>query len=48
MPSVTRRDLYANLRRLDEAATGLILVERPPAGAQWEAVTDRLQRAAQR
>lgn len=39
-------DLYANLRRLDEAAPALILVERPPAEPAWEAVLDRLHRAA--
>jgi L-threonylcarbamoyladenylate synthase len=39
-------DLYANLRHLDEAATALILVERPPAERGWEAVRDRLERAA--
>jgi L-threonylcarbamoyladenylate synthase len=41
-------ELYANLRRLDEAAGGVILIERPPRGPEWEAITDRLQRAAQR
>jgi L-threonylcarbamoyladenylate synthase len=39
-------DLYANLRRLDEAASALILVERPPTDPGWEAVLDRLERAA--
>jgi L-threonylcarbamoyladenylate synthase len=42
------QELYANLRRLDEAAAGVILIERPPRGPQWEAIADRLQRAAQR
>jgi L-threonylcarbamoyladenylate synthase len=40
------RELYANLRRLDDAAGALILVERPPADPGWEAVLDRLERAA--
>jgi L-threonylcarbamoyladenylate synthase len=40
------RDLYANLRRLDQASAALILVERPPATPGWEAVLDRLERAA--
>ena len=39
-------DLYANLRRLDEVGAKLILVEAPPAGPEWEAVNDRLARAA--
>lgn len=39
-------DLYANLRRLDAAGAGTILVEAPPASAEWEAVNDRLGRAA--
>jgi L-threonylcarbamoyladenylate synthase len=39
-------DLYANLRTLDAAATAMILVEVPPASVPWEAVNDRLGRAA--
>jgi L-threonylcarbamoyladenylate synthase len=39
-------DLYANLRRLDAAGAGTILVEAPPASFEWEAVNDRLGRAA--
>lgn len=39
-------DLYANLRTLDAAATSMILVETPPQNAIWEAVNDRLGRAA--
>lgn len=39
-------DLYANLRRLDATGAGTILVEAPPASAEWEAVNDRLGRAA--
>jgi L-threonylcarbamoyladenylate synthase len=38
--------LYANLRTLDAAATSIILVEAPPGSAAWEAVNDRLSRAA--
>lgn len=37
--------LYAALRELDRTAA-VILVEQPPAGAEWAAVRDRLQRAA--
>jgi L-threonylcarbamoyladenylate synthase len=39
-------DLYAHLRRLDHSGAGAIVVEAPPAGAAWEAVGDRLARAA--
>lgn len=39
-------DLYANLRRLDEAGCDTILVEAPPQEAAWVAITDRLARAA--
>jgi L-threonylcarbamoyladenylate synthase len=38
--------LYANLRTLDAAQTSMILVEAPPVSAGWEAVNDRLGRAA--
>jgi L-threonylcarbamoyladenylate synthase len=46
-PERYAHDLYSSLRRLDEAATGVILVERPPRGPAWEAIADRLERAAQ-
>ena len=39
-------DLYANLRALDANGTDLIVVEHPPSDAAWEAVRDRLSRAA--
>ncbi|MDH5264769.1 MAG: L-threonylcarbamoyladenylate synthase, partial [Betaproteobacteria bacterium] len=39
-------DLYANLRALDANGADLIVVEQPPAAAAWEAVLDRLSRAA--
>jgi L-threonylcarbamoyladenylate synthase len=38
-------DLYANLRQLDEAGCGTILVEAPPQEAAWAAIADRLMRA---
>lgn len=38
--------LYAALRRLDLMDKGEIQVERPPEGAEWEAVNDRLRKAA--
>jgi len=39
-------DLYANLRKLDAAGAKRIVVEAPPATPPWEAVNDRLWRAA--
>jgi L-threonylcarbamoyladenylate synthase len=39
-------DLYANLRALDANGADLIVVEAPPGDAAWEAVRDRLARAA--
>jgi L-threonylcarbamoyladenylate synthase len=39
-------DLYANLRALDRAGAARILVETPPRLPAWEAVNDRLARAA--
>ena len=39
-------DLYANLRRLDASGAKRILVETPPPDPSWEAVNDRLARAA--
>jgi L-threonylcarbamoyladenylate synthase len=45
-PAAYARDLYAHLRTLDAAQTTVILVEAPPATAAWEAVNDRLGRAA--
>jgi L-threonylcarbamoyladenylate synthase len=39
-------DLYANLRALDASGAGLIVVEAPPSDVAWEAVNDRLARAA--
>ena len=39
-------DLYANLRKLDASGAKRILVEAPPLNPAWEAVNDRLVRAA--
>lgn len=47
-PGRYAHELYSSLRRLDEIATRSILVERPPPGPAWEAIADRLERAAQR
>jgi L-threonylcarbamoyladenylate synthase len=45
-PSRYAHDLYANLRALDAADAEAILVEFPPDTPAWEAVNDRLARAA--
>jgi L-threonylcarbamoyladenylate synthase len=45
-PAGYGHELYANLRRLDAAGAALILVESPPRSVGWEAVNDRLGRAA--
>jgi L-threonylcarbamoyladenylate synthase len=39
-------DLYANLRSLDASGADRIVVEAPPRTPPWEAVNDRLARAA--
>ncbi len=39
-------DLFAVLRDFDAPGTRLIWIEQPPAGAAWDGVRDRLQRAA--
>jgi len=45
-PAEYARRLYAMLHDLDAADAQCILVERPPTGPVWEAVADRLRRAA--
>ena len=40
------RELYMHLRTLDKSGAREILVEEVPAGEAWEAVRDRLRRAA--
>jgi L-threonylcarbamoyladenylate synthase len=42
------RALYATLRALDAAGCDWLLVEAPPGGPAWQAVWDRLARAAAR
>jgi L-threonylcarbamoyladenylate synthase len=44
-PQRYARDLYSNLRALDVSGCDEILVEEPPASAEWAAVRDRLVRA---
>ena len=45
-PDAYARQLYACLRELDELGLELILLEVPPDTAEWEAVRDRLRKAA--
>jgi L-threonylcarbamoyladenylate synthase len=39
-------ELFAVMRELDALGVGLIWVEQPPPGGDWDGVRDRLQRAA--
>jgi L-threonylcarbamoyladenylate synthase len=45
-PETFGRDLYTNLRTLDKAGCQRILVQAAPDGEPWEAIRDRLLRAA--
>jgi len=45
-PEAYAHELYARLRQADHEQAELILVEQPPSGGLWEAIHDRLQRAA--
>jgi L-threonylcarbamoyladenylate synthase len=45
-PDEYARDMYALLRRLDLGNYRCILWEQPPSGASWQAVNDRIGRAA--
>jgi len=47
-PAQYAHDLYANLRVLDRAGCEQILVQDVPADERWEAIRDRLTRAAAR
>jgi L-threonylcarbamoyladenylate synthase len=47
-PDQYARDLYTNLRALDTAGCQQILVQDVPEGERWDAVRDRLRRAASR
>ncbi|MDB5872455.1 MAG: hypothetical protein JWQ07_1897 [Ramlibacter sp.] len=42
----TARQLFAVLREFDAQGVGLIWVESPPDGPEWDGVRDRLQRAS--
>ena len=45
-PEAYARALYGELHRCDDAGATLIVVESPPAGSKWDAIRDRLSRAA--
>lgn len=45
-PAEVAKALYATLRLADELACRQVLFEKPLASAEWEAVADRLKRAA--
>jgi L-threonylcarbamoyladenylate synthase len=45
-PDLYGRQLYAHLRTLDKAGAKIILVEEVPGGEKWDAIRDRLRRAA--
>jgi len=45
-PEMYGRDLYTNLRTLDKAGCQQILVQAVPEGDRWDAIRDRLLRAA--
>ncbi|MDP9107982.1 MAG: translation factor Sua5, partial [Pseudomonadota bacterium] len=45
-PTGYAHDLYAALRALDSAGADVILIEAPPHSEPWQAIHDRLQRAA--
>ncbi len=45
-PAGWARELYAQLRALDQQGLDGLLIEAPPSGADWQAVSDRLARAA--
>jgi L-threonylcarbamoyladenylate synthase len=47
-PEEYARVLYATLQDLDLSGTAVIYIEQPPRDAAWEAVNDRLRRAALR
>ena len=45
-PETFGKALYAEWHRCDEGGAKLIVVEAPPESAEWDAIRDRLQRAA--
>ena len=45
-PTAYAHKLYAALRELDATGSVMLLIEAPPATPEWQAVCDRLRRAA--
>jgi L-threonylcarbamoyladenylate synthase len=45
-PDAYAHDLYANLRTLDKAGAACLLVQEVPLDERWDAIRDRLSRAA--
>jgi L-threonylcarbamoyladenylate synthase len=45
-PAAYAQRLYASLRELDATGAAIILIEEPPNKLEWQAVLDRLHRAA--
>jgi L-threonylcarbamoyladenylate synthase len=45
-PEAFARALYAELHRCDEEGAAWIIIEAPPEGPEWQAIADRLRRAA--
>ena len=45
-PAAYAQKLYAALRELDAAGCAMMLIESPPAVPEWQAVLDRVRRAA--
>ncbi|MBU2732314.1 L-threonylcarbamoyladenylate synthase [Acidithiobacillus ferridurans] len=45
-PAGWARELYAQLRALDQQGLDGLVIEAPPSSADWQAVSDRLARAA--
>ena len=45
-PEAYARALYAELHRCDELGAALIIVEKVPESAEWQAIADRLERAS--
>ena len=45
-PAAYARQLYAALHAADDAASAVVVIERPPDTEPWLAVLDRLNRAA--
>jgi L-threonylcarbamoyladenylate synthase len=45
-PAAYGAALYSTLHRLDDGQLDWIAVERPPDGPEWDAIRDRLERAA--